>query len=410
VTISYTDSTAIARTITDDGNGNLIGHIDPAYSTISGALGPNKIDYTTGHINVRTLNPINGASLVSVAYYSVPAETVHSERFGDTAKAYSYTIGATLNEFYSPGDNGTFDSANYGRNQFTNSVTLTSSFKGMFALNKIDEIMQVVIPDFVGDTTISGDQIDYAELRATQPSGGDRFIILAPPAGSDAQEASDWFRFTLNRYSKFAAIYSPWINVTNPLANNRDLLIPPLAHVAGIYARTDASKGVGKAPAGTEDGQLRFLNSLEFVFGQGERDQLQQNKINPLRTDAQVGNAVWGAGTISLESEWSLVNVRRLFMFIERSIYNSTHWAVFENNGPALWSRIKTQVSSFLANLFNQGQLGGNTPSEAFEVVVDESNNTPETIEQGLVIVDVRVRAQKPALFIEFRVSQLQIT
>lgn len=408
VIITYVDSTAVTRTITDDGNGNLVGSIDPAYATTVGGVSPNGINYTTGQINVRTLNPINGASLVSVVFYSAPAETTHQERFGDTTKTYSYTVG-DLYEVYTSGDDGTFDSTNYGRNQFTNSLLLSSAFRGMFALSKIDEIMQVVIPDFAGDVTISGDQVDYAELRATQPAGGDRFIILTPPAGSDAQEASDWFRFEFARYSKFAAIYSPWINITDPLANNRDKLIPPLAHVAGIYARTDANKGVGKAPAGTEDGQLRFLNSLEFTFSQGERDLLQSNKINPLRSDAQVGNAVWGARTTSLETEWQLVNVRRLFMFIERSIFNSTHWAVFENNGPGLWSKIKTQVSNFLLGLFNQGQLGGDSPSEAFEVICDDSNNTPDLINLGQVVVDVRVRPQKPAEFIEFRVAQLQI-
>lgn len=410
VTITYTDSTGTVRTITDDGRGNLVGHIDPAYAVISGALGPNKINYTTGQVNVRTLNPIAGSSLVVATYYSSPLETTHTERFGDTAKTYSYTLGATLVTFYGAGANGTFDSVNYGRDQFTNFSLLSADFKGMFALSKIDEIMQVVIPDFAGNVTISGDQLDYADLRATQPAGGDRFILLAPPAGSTAEDAVDWFRFDLGRFSKFAAIYAPWINVDDPLANNRALLVPPLAHVAGVFARTDQIKGVGKAPAGTEDGQLRGLRGVEFKFSQEERDLLQSNKINPIRSDDQVGTAVWGARTISLESEWKLVNVRRLFMFVERSIYNSTHWAVFENNGPALWSKIRGQLSSFLSSLFSQGQLGGNSPSEAFEVIVDETNNTPETILQGLVVVDVRLRPQFPAEFIEFRVSQIQIT
>ncbi len=97
-------------------------------------------------------------------------------------------------------------------------------------------------------------------------------------------------------------------------------------------------------------------------------------------------------------------------MFIERTIYNSTHWAVFENNGPVLWARIKTQVSTFLLSLFNQGQLGGESPTDAFTVVCDESNNTADTIELGQVVVDVRVKPAKPAEFIEFRVAQLQVS
>lgn len=410
LTITYTDTTGTDRTITDDGTGALTGSIDATYTATVMSVGPNRVNYTTGVVNFQTLFAINGATLVSVSYRTAPEETLHSEQFGDTAKDYSYTIGTTLFSFYLAGTDGTFDSANYGRDQFSNSALLAPSFRGLFALSKIDELMQVVIPDFAGDVTVTGDLLDYADARADLPSGGDRFIILAAPRGSDAQETVDWFRFTLNRYSQYAALYAPWINVPDPLSSGRDLLLPPLAHVAGVYARTDAARGVGKAPAGTNDGQLRFLSSLEFVFAQGDRDLLQPNKINPLRSDAQVGKAVWGARTISLESEWRYVSTRRLFMFIEKSIFVSTHWAVFESNGPALWTRLKVQVSGFLLGLFNDDLLGGNSPSDAFIVTIDESNNPPESIQQGVVNMDIAVLPKTPAEFVVFRISQRQAT
>jgi phage tail sheath protein FI len=273
----------------------------------------------------------------------------------------------------------------------------------------VEELMQVAIPDFVGDVTISQDIIDYCDARAVQPSGGDRFAILQPPVGSNAQEAVDWFRYDLLRYSRFAAMYWPHIKVADPLSDNRPLTMPCLGHIAGIYARTDAAKNVGKAPGGTVDGALRFLTGLELDPSQGERDLVYQNKINPLINSPQTGLAVWGVRTISSESEWRYINVRRLFMFLEKSVYNATHWIVFENNGPALWARIKAQLNGFLLSLFNDGYFAGTAPSEAFFVIVDDSNNDANTIAAGQVIIDIGVAANTPAEFVRFRFQQVTL-
>jgi hypothetical protein len=227
------------------------------------------------------------------------------------------------------------------------------------------------------------------------------------PQGSNAQDAVDWFRNRLGRYSNFAALYWPWINVADSLANGRKLTMPGLGHVAGIYARTDVNRNVGKSPGGTVDGQLTYLLGLEIVPTQGERDYVYPNKINPFISSAQTGNAVWGVRTIALDSQWRYINARRLFMFVEKSIYNSTFWIVFENNGPALWTRIKAQVQGFPLGLFNDGYFAGTTPDQAFFVVCDESNNTAATINAGQVIVDVGIAPSRPAEFVRFRFSQI---
>lgn len=400
VSIAYTGSSGTARTITDNGSGSLIGDIDATYTAtvvVGGvSVGPNQIDYTTGAINVKTVETIQDNTLVTASFYSQAAATSASERFGDTAKGYT------------AGSDGTFTSVTYSRNQFTVS-TLGATNKGIFALNRVDEIMQVVLPDFAGDVTVTGDLLDFAEQRASLPSGGDRFIILTVPKGSSPQQAVDWFRFSLARYSKWAALYWPWIKIADPLQNGRPLVMPPMGHIAGVYARTDSNRNVGKAPAGTVDGQLQYHIGLEYISTQGERDLVYPNRINPLISTPQTGTAVWGVRTISSDLQWLYVNARRLFMFLEKSVYNSTQWIVFENNGPGLWGRISLQLSSFLLGLFNDGYFAGNTPKDAFFVKVDSSNNPPETINAGQVVVDVGAAPNKPAEFVRFRFQQKTI-
>ena len=148
------------------------------------------------------------------------------------------------------------------------------------------------------------------------------------------------------------------------------------------------------------------LDSLELIPAQGERDLVYANKINPLISSPQTGLAVWGVRTLSGTSEWRYINARRMFMFLEKSIFNSTQWIVFENNGPPLWARIRAQITGFLTGLFNDGLFAGNSPGEAFFVIVDDSNNTEASINAGQVIIDVGVAPNKPAEFVRFRFQQ----
>jgi len=395
VTISYTSGGA-AKTIIDDGSGNLTGDVD--------AAGTNTIGYTDGAIDVTLDTAADANTLVTVMYYAAPVETAHTADFGDQTK-YTWPAGGP-EALWAQGADGTFTDPNeWGRDQFT-SPTLIPTYEGLYALTKVRELLQLCIPDFVGDVTITGDILDYVDGRESQPSGGDRFAILQPPSGLTAQEAVDWYRFTLNRQSKFAAMYWPWINVADPLSDNRDLLMSAVCHIAGIYARTDTTRNVAKAPAGTVDGQIRFFSSLETVPEQGELDILNPNRINALVSGPETGTAVWGTRTISSQSDWRYVPVRRMFMFIERSIYNATHWIVFEPNGPTLWGRIKAQLDGFLLLQFNNGLFAGSSSSEAFRVIVDSTNNTQESIDNGEVVIDVALAPLKPAEFVRFRFTQ----
>lgn len=394
LTITYTDTAGVVRTITDTGFGLLSGSLDAAYATVVSGLGANRVDYATGAINLRTAIAVRRGTLVVATYKSKAAATVLRTVFGDT------TAGFTA------GSDGTFTAGTYGRAQLTDFAALSPTYKGLYALSRLDEIMQVMVPDFVGDETVSSDLIDYAELRAsTNPAGADRFVILGTPKASTPEGAVDWVQHRLNRQSRYAAVYWPWIVVNDSLTGRR-LTIPPVGHVAGVFARTDATRNVGKAPAGTVDGQLSYLAALELSPNQSDRNTVYPAHINPLRSDAQVGSCVWGAQTLASQSAWRNINAVRLFMFVETSVYGSTHWIVFENVGPTLWNRIKLQLDGFLGNLFIDGYFAGATRAEAYSITVDTTNNPQEVIDANDVVTDVALAPNKPALFARFRFQQ----
>lgn len=343
----------------------------------------NSVNYDTGVVtlNFKGASPPDNPSQITADYVESPSTT-----------SVDYT--------FSGGSDGTIDYDTYfGRTRFT-SPALKANKQGMFALDRVDEMMQLVIPDWAGNTTIAGDQIDYAEERR------DIFAILSTPKGLTSQKAVDYVRLTLNRLSKYAAIYWPWVKVADPLANNRALTVPPVAHIAGIYARTDLSKNVGKAPGGTVDGALRYLIGLEHNPDKGERDTVYPARINPLINTPQTGMAIWGVRTLAADSAWKYINATRLFIFVEKSVFNSTHQYVFESIGQTLYTQIKAQLDGFLLGLFGTGHFAGSSPSQAFFVQCDAENNPPEVVNAGQVVIDVGIAPNKPAEFIRFRFAQ----
>jgi phage tail sheath protein FI len=180
--------------------------------------------------------------------------------------------------------------------------------------------------------------------------------------------------------------------------------VPPSGHIAGIYARTDATRGVHKAPANES---IRGALNVTYRFTGEEQGELNPLGVNCIRFFAREGIRVWGARTLAAEaSEWRYVNVRRLFNMIEESIAQSTRWVVFEPNDMSLWKAIRRDVSAFLMNLWRDGALMGTTPDEAFFVKCDEETNPPEVIDAGRVITVIGLAPVKPAEFVIFRIGQ----
>jgi hypothetical protein len=201
----------------------------------------------------------------------------------------------------------------------------------------------------------------------------------------------------------FGAFYFPNIIVRDPLSNEM-VAAPVSGHIAGIWARSDATRGVHKAPANEA---VRGALNLTYRLTSEEQGELNQNGVNCIRLFAREGIRIWGARTLAAaSSEWRYLNVRRLFNMIEESIAVNTRWIVFEPNDRTLWKSIRRDVSAFLTRIWRDGGLMGATPEEAFFVLCDEETNPPEVIDAGLVITIIGIAPVKPAEFIIFRISQ----
>jgi phage tail sheath protein FI len=184
----------------------------------------------------------------------------------------------------------------------------------------------------------------------------------------------------------------------------------PCGAVAGIFARTDAQRGVWKAPAGQE-AQIKGVPQLSVSLTDAENGELNQLGINCLRAFPVYGRLVWGSRTLEgadrLASEWKYISVRRMALFIEESLYRGTQWVVFEPNDEPLWAQIRLNVGAFMHNLFRQGAFQGTTPKEAYLVKCDKETTTQNDINQGIVNILVGFAPLKPAEFVFIKIQQL---
>jgi phage tail sheath protein FI len=232
-----------------------------------------------------------------------------------------------------------------------------------------------------------------------------RFLILDTPSrqaqvsGLDPRSGSPQG----GRATQYAAFYYPWIKVFEPVSGARKL-VPPGGHVAGIYARTDVERGVFKAPANEV---VRGALELEFEVTNGAQEILNPRGVNAIRAFTGRGRRVWGARTLSDNTLWKYVNVRRLFIFIEASIFRGTQWVVFEPNNERLWARVDQTITEFLRTQWRLGALFGATEEEAFFVKVDRSTMTDDDINNGRLIVVIGIAPVRPAEFVIFRIAQL---
>lgn len=199
-----------------------------------------------------------------------------------------------------------------------------------------------------------------------------------------------------------AALYYPWVRVLDPVTS-REIHLPPSGFVTGIYARTDVARGVHKAPANEV---VRLATGFELLLNRAQQEVLNPRGINCLRFFEGRGFRVWGARTASSDPEWKYLNVRRYFAFLERSIEIGTQWAVFEPNGPVLWSNVQRTVEDFLFNEWQSNHLLGLKPEEAFFVRCDRSTMSQNDIDNGRLICLVGVAPLRPAEFVIFRIGQ----
>jgi phage tail sheath protein FI len=288
---------------------------------------------------------------------------------------------------------------------------------GLDILKRIDEVAIVAAPGYT-------DADSYAALHAHCEKLKDRVAILDGPVGMTPEvmlalggedvktitiNGQEWQRPT-EQIDGFTTLYVPWLKVRNPQPNaleqDKLVAVPPSGHVAGIWARSDATRGVHKAPANE---MVNGALGLAYQITHEEQGALNPKGINCIRFFVNEGIKGWGARTLApAASEWRYLNVRRLFNLIEESIQEGTRWIVFEPNDRPLWQAIRRDVSAFLMGFWREGALVGRTPEEAFYVKCDEETNPTESIDAGQVVIEIGLAPVKPAEFVIFRISQYQ--
>lgn len=279
---------------------------------------------------------------------------------------------------------------------------LTNATQAENALKKFEAIDEIAIVAAPGALTADV----QGKITAHCENLKDRFAILDGQITTTIDVNS--IKGTVGN-SKFAALYFPRLEVSNPLSafdpTLKRTFVHPSGHMAGIYARVDQERGVHKAPANEV---VRGALGLEYQVSKNEQDGINLQGINVIRN--LNGNIrVWGARTLggSANGEYVYISVRRFMNFLAESIDEGTQWVVFEPNAEPLWQRIRRSVTGFLTVVWRDGALFGATPEEAFYVKCDETTNPPEVRDLGRVVTEIGVAVVKPAEFVIFRISQL---
>ncbi|MGK7865356.1 phage tail sheath subtilisin-like domain-containing protein [Falsiroseomonas sp. E2-1-a4] len=272
---------------------------------------------------------------------------------------------------------------------------------GLHALRNIQQISLVAIPG-QASPQLQAELIAHCELMRY------RFAVLDGRTPEDSLSDIQAQRQAFD--TKYAALYHPWLTVPDPTPDNlaiiRDFPLPPSGHVLGVYARTDEDRGVHKAPANEV---VRGVTGLTRRLSKGEHDILNPgpmniNVIRDFRVDGR-GIRIWGARCITSDSDHKYVPVRRLLIFLERSIDLGLQWAVFEVNSEPLWARVRRTVANFLTDVWRSGALEGAKVEEAFFVKCDRTTMTQTDIDNGRLICVIGVAPVKPAEFVIIRIG-----
>ncbi len=328
----------------------------------------------------------------------VPADITAAETAVNTAKA----LLATAKQAMAASDGLTLTRADF------TGTGKQGAKEGLFALEQADLFNLLCLPPHSPGGDIETELIDEAAKYCKDRRA---MLLVDPPSRwTDKDKAKSGIGTDVGAVSNYAALFFPRLKQPNPLRKNQVEDFVPCGAVAGIFARTDAQRGVWKAPAGQE-ATLAGVPQLSVPLTDPENGELNPLGINCLRTMPAVGRVVWGArtreGDDRLASEWKYIPVRRTALFIEESLYRGTQWVVFEPNDEPLWAQIRLNVGAFMQNLFRQGAFQGKTRSEAYFVKCDKETTTQNDINLGIVNIVVGFAPLKPAEFVIIKIQQM---
>jgi phage tail sheath protein FI len=297
--------------------------------------------------------------------------------------------------------------------EITTGANLESKKRGLYTLEKAGLFNILCIPPYLNngnvDDQVITDAAAYCEKRRA-------FYIV------DSKPTIDWadknaVKTALtgalpfpSTSSKNAAIFFPRIKMVNPLHDNQIEEFAACGAIAGVFARTDAQRGVWKAPAGLE-ATINGVPQLAVSLTDTEIGELNPLGINCLKLFPGVGHVIWGSRTLQgndrFASEWKYLPVRRFALFLEESLYRSTQWVVFEPNDEPLWAQIRLNLGTFMHDLFRQGAFQGSSPRESYFVKCDKETTTQADISRGVVNILVGFAPLKPAEFVIIQVQQI---
>jgi phage tail sheath protein FI len=287
---------------------------------------------------------------------------------------------------------------------------------GIFALENVDLFNLLCIPRTAitsgPNSPLSATQAQAVMTVAEQYCESRRaFFLMDTPLGIIKPSAiQGWLAGNNTLRDNNAALYFPRVDVPDPLNSFRLRSFGPSGTIAGLCARIDSTRGVWKAPAGTE-ATLVNVPQLDYSLTDGENGVLNPLAINCLRNFPVYGNVCWGARTLEgadqIASDWKYIPVRRFALFLEESLYRGTKWAVFEPNDEPLWSQIRLNIGAFMQSLFRQGAFQGSSPRDAYFVKCDKETTTQTDINNGIVNIVVGFAPLKPAEFVILKIQQI---
>ena len=280
-------------------------------------------------------------------------------------------------------------------------------------LKKVRDVNIILLPgQYMADDGGGNEAVTAALAHCDEMKS--RMLLVDPPPGKELSDANAVSGLSLPT-STYTALYYPWVKVANPFYDrdtnptaDTTLTIAPSSFAAGIWARTDGTRGVWKAPAGVE-ATVRGVSALEYTVEDGDQDQLNPEGVNCLRKLPSYGAVVWGTRTLSTKAnpEWRYVPVRRTALYNESSIFNGIQWAVFEPNDHRLWSSLRANIGAFMDGMFRAGAFQGQKASDAYFVRCGLGDTmTQDDIDRGMVIAIVGFAPLKPAEFVIVRIQQ----
>ena len=341
-------------------------------------------------------------------------QALRLKRFSDYERDYGgldrrSLLGYAVRQFYDNGGVDAYvirikgdDDAVIGAADAAFQEKLHALFEAGGAADRIDLFNVICVPGLVDGPTIQTMQRHAQARRA--------FLIVDCAETDTVATVIDSLADRSGADAINSALFFPWLKAPDPLQQNAPRAFPPCGFVAGVFARTDAARGVWKAPAGV-DARVVGATGLTITIGEADNERLGRRAINCLRSFPDAGIVVFGARTLAGSddrgSEWKFIPVRRMALFLEESLFRGTQWAAFEPNDEPLWAKLRASAENFMLGLFRQGAFQGATPDKAFFVKCGRDTTSQADIEAGIVSIVIGFAPLKPAEFVVIDIRQI---